>query len=126
MLKRLHDGELLSLLLSPCKAVVDMIAAKGILCLTNRDDINTLAWLQSQLPVIVGHTCNNMIVGELPVFADMTVFYPDIRILLCECKAFCTKIDGWGFLSWCIIFRWSFSRFCIRIVDEIISRDVPK
>ncbi len=63
-----------------------MIAAKGILCLTNRDDINTLAWLQSQLPVIVGHTCNNMIVGELPVFADMTVFYPDIRILLCECN----------------------------------------
>ena len=40
--------------------------------------------------------------------------------------AFCTKIEGWGLRSRCMIFRWSFSKFWMRIVEEIISREVPK
>ena len=41
-------------------------------------------------------------------------------------SVFCTKIDGWGLRSWCIISRWSFTMFCMASIDESSSCDVPK
>ena len=40
--------------------------------------------------------------------------------------AFCTNMAGCGFSEWCIISRWSFTRFCMASVDDNISWLVPK
>ena len=40
--------------------------------------------------------------------------------------AFCTNIAGCGFSEWCMISRWSLTRFWIAKVEERSSWDVPK
>ena len=44
-LQTFHDGELLALLFSTGKTVVDMIAAYTILRFANRNNVYTLSWL---------------------------------------------------------------------------------
>ena len=75
-----HHRELLLLLFSTGKTVIHVIAAKGKLGIADRNDINTLTRFQLQLPVILRHTSDNMVVGYLPPLTNMAILYPDVRI----------------------------------------------
>ena len=63
---------------------VDPIATHLIILLTHRHHVDTLTRDQRDIPIILRHTCNDMIVRELPTLAHMTILYPDICILLRE------------------------------------------
>ena len=58
-----------------------MITTHHIFVVTNRHDIQTLTWIQRQLPLILGHASHNIVRCKTPVFSDVTIFYPDICII---------------------------------------------
>ena len=76
-----------ALLFLTVEAVVDAIAAHHYLLFPNGHHIDALAGLQRQVPVVTGHTRNDVIVAQLPMLADITVLHPDIRVLLGEGNA---------------------------------------
>ena len=59
-----------------------MIATNGIFGIANRHHIDTLAWSQVYLPMVLGHTSDDVIVSQGPTFAHVAVFNPNIGILL--------------------------------------------
>ena len=75
---------MLSLLLGTGKLVVDTIAAHTILGLTNRYDVDALARLQRDLPVVLRYTCHDVVARQGPALSDMAVLYPYIPILFGE------------------------------------------
>ena len=62
--------------------LVDTIAAHLIVMLAYRRDIDTLTWLQTDLPVVLGHARNDMVMGQMPPTAHMTILNPYIAVLL--------------------------------------------
>ena len=72
------------MLFRPRKTVIYMVTTYGILCLTNRYHVDTLARGKRQMPVVTGHTSNDMIVRKLPMGTHMAVLNPNIRIILCQ------------------------------------------
>ena len=57
-----------------------MIAAHRIILFAYGDDINAIAWLELEVPVILGHTCDDMVMGEPPVTANTTILYPQVGV----------------------------------------------
>ena len=62
--------------------LINPITAHLIVVLANRYCIDTLTRLQTDVPVILRHTRNHMIVSQVPTRPDITIFYPDITILI--------------------------------------------
>ena len=82
---RCHYWKTFLLLGGSCKAVVNMIASQRIFTLADRHHIDTFSRLQFQLPVVVGHSGDNMVMGERPSGSDTTVFHPQMMVLFGEC-----------------------------------------
>ena len=77
-----HYRELLFLLFGTSKLIVDMIQAHSVFGIANGHYIDTLAWGQVYLPVVLGYTCYNIVVTQGPALAHVAVFNPDIGIVL--------------------------------------------
>ena len=58
-----------------------MVAAQGIKVIVYRHHVDTLAGLQGDVPVVLGHAGDDMVVGELPVGAHVAILNPDVGIL---------------------------------------------
>ena len=58
-----------------------MIAAHSVLRLSDGYHVDTLAGLETHVPVILRHARDDMVVGELPMLSDAAVLNPDVRIL---------------------------------------------
>ena len=63
------------------KRFIDTITAHLIVALTHRHHIDAVARFQIHLPIIIRHTCNHMIVRQMPTGTYITVLHPHIRIL---------------------------------------------
>ena len=63
---------------------VDMITTDFIVTLPHWHHVDTFAWFKINLPIIFRHTCYHMVVGEMPLFSNMAIFYPDVTILFCK------------------------------------------
>ena len=78
--------ELLFLLLCASKLIIDMIASDSVFLIPDRYHVETLAWSQMQLPVVLGHSRNYVIAGQGPSLAHVAILYPDILIVLGKLK----------------------------------------
>ena len=65
-----------------------MVAAHLVAVLADRHHVDALAGLQRQRPVVLGHAGHYVVVRQRPVGTDVTVFYPDVIVLLCKLKAY--------------------------------------
>ena len=63
---------------------IDTIATHLVVFLSHRHHVDALARRQTDLPVVLWHTCDDVIVGEMPMLANVAIFNPDITVLLCE------------------------------------------
>ena len=82
----IDNRELLFLLLCASKAVVDMIATDGVLLIANGHHIDTLAWSQIELPIVLWDSCYNVVVSKGPPLAHVAVFNPEICIFLSKAE----------------------------------------
>ena len=64
--------------------LIDAITAHLIVALSHWHHIYTFTRLKTDVPVIFGHTCNHVVVGQVPAFTYIGVLNPYIRILLCQ------------------------------------------
>ena len=65
-------------------SLIYTITAHYLLALTNRNNINTLAWFKGYFPVIFRHASHHVVMCQMPSRSDETIFYPDVLVLLCE------------------------------------------
>ena len=61
--------------------LINPITAHLIITLTHRHHVDTIARFQTDLPVVLRHTRNHMVVGQLPTRSHKTVLHPHICIL---------------------------------------------
>lgn len=64
-------GEYGGLLRGTREAIVDIIAADGIFAITYGDNIYTFARSESDIPIILGHTGDDIIMRQMPARADV-------------------------------------------------------
>ena len=62
--------------------LVNTVAANLVVALSHRHDVDTLTRFETDLPVVLRHTCYHVVVGKMPFLSNITVLNPDIRILL--------------------------------------------
>ena len=62
--------------------LVNLVVAHLVVLVAHRYYIDTLAGLQTDLPVILWHTRYHMVVGQLPTWPHVAVLNPNIAVLL--------------------------------------------
>ena len=62
--------------------LIDTIAAHFIVLFANRYHIDTFPRFETDLPIVLWYTGDDMVVGKVPARSDITVFNPHIFILL--------------------------------------------
>ena len=62
--------------------LVDTVAAHLVVALAHGRHVDTLAGLQGDVPVVLGHTGNHVVMAQVPSLAYVRVLYPDITVLL--------------------------------------------
>ena len=82
------NGEATIELLFAAERVVHLIRPDHPLVLADGNNINTLARLQRECPIVFGHTRDDMIAAKPPAFAHAAVFHPDVLVLGSELHAF--------------------------------------
>ena len=60
--------------------LINTIATYLIVTVTDWHHINTLTWFKADVPIVLGHTCNHMVVGQVPMLTNIGILYPYIRI----------------------------------------------
>ena len=74
------DREKRSLLRRTGKTVVDIIAADCVVAIADGDDVDTISWGKGYIPVILGHSSDDVIMREMPIRTYIGVLYPYICI----------------------------------------------
>ena len=63
-----------------------MVTTNGVFLIANRYYIDTLAWIQINLPIVLRNTRYDIIVGKSPSLAHIAVFNPDVCVLLSKAE----------------------------------------
>ena len=63
------------------EAVVNIIAADGVVGIADGDNVDTIAWGKGYMPVILGHSRDDVIMREMPVGTNVGVLNPYIGII---------------------------------------------
>ena len=61
---------------------VNLITTNLVIALAHRHHVDTLSWLQTDLPVVLRHTRYYVVVRQMPFLTHVAVLYPNIAILL--------------------------------------------
>ena len=77
----LKDRELLLLLLTACELIAYVILAHAVACVANGNDIEALTRLKGDGPIVLRHTCHDVVVCQRPVRTDAAVLYPHVGVL---------------------------------------------
>ena len=64
--------------------LVDTIAAHLVVVVADGSDVDALAGVQTNVPVVAGHARDDVVAGQMPGGRHVGVLNPDIRILLGE------------------------------------------
>ena len=81
LLRRVSDGKLLLLLFRPCKSVVIAVGAHHPVRFADRHHIHTLPLVQPDLPVVLGHTRDDVLARQGPALAYPAVLHPEVLVL---------------------------------------------
>ena len=63
---------------------VDTITTHLIVLIPHRNHINTLTWLEANLPIVVRYASDDMVMGEVPTLANVAVLNPYMGVILRE------------------------------------------
>ena len=71
------------------KTVVETIRTNNILCFAHRNDVNTLTRGESDTPVVLRYTSNDILLADVPSLRDIRILYPYLFVatiysLLCD------------------------------------------
>ena len=58
------------------KTVVETIRTNNILCFAHRNDVNTLTRGESDIPVVLRYTSNDILLADVPSLRDIRILYP--------------------------------------------------
>ena len=70
------NRELRSLLFFASKTVVETIRTNNILSSAHRNNVDTLTWGESDIPVIFWNTCDDILLADAPSLRDIRILYP--------------------------------------------------
>ena len=60
--------------------LIDTIATYLIVTVTDWHHVDTLTRFETDVPIVLGHTCNHMVVGQVPMLTNIGILYPYVRI----------------------------------------------
>ena len=94
------------------ESVVEAIRTSYIVVFSHWHYIDTNTFGYIDMPLIDGYSCDNVAAVERPAFTYTTVFYPDFRIVCCQC-----------IIDYCILYKDSRMRFYLFMHDGTLVDD---